>query len=241
MAINAQYNTVRPDSAPAKLALYQRRKMFSTFLECSITLNCSTVLDIGVTSDRSYDHSNYLEAWYPQKERITAIGLDDAGFLKMRYPGITLIRGDGRDLPFKDRSFDIVHSSAVLEHVGSRERQRQFLHEAWRVARKGIFVTTPNRWFPIEFHTLLPLAHWLPAPAFRGILKGLRKGFFAREENLNILSRRDLAQLAREVGIEQFDIRVVALLGWPTNLLLYAKRSAAEEAIERHCSSGVQH
>jgi len=239
MAINAQYNIARPESVPVKIALYQRRKMFSIFLHYSITINSSTILDIGATSDRSYDHSNYVEAWYPHKERITAIGLDNAGFLKTTYPGLTLVRGDGRDLPFKDRSFDIVHSSAVLEHVGSRERQRQFLHEAWRVARKGIFVTTPNRWFPIEFHTLLPLAHWLPAPIFRGILKGLRKGFFAREENLNILSRRDLAQLAREVGIEEFDIRVVALLGWPTNLLLYAKRSAAGEAIEHDCTAGA--
>ena len=239
MAINSQYNTARPNSLPVKVALYQRRKMFSMFLQYSINTNGSTILDVGTTSDRSYDHSNYVEAWYPDKKRITAIGLDDASFVKTSYPGLTFIRGDGRDLPFKDGSFDIVHSSAVLEHVGSRQRQRQFLHEAWRVARKAIFVTTPNRWFPIEVHTLLPLVHWLPAPAFRGLLKGLRKDFFAREENLNLLSRRDLARLAREVGIKEFDIRVVALLGWPTNLLLYAERSAAGEAIERHCSPGA--
>ena len=29
---------------------------------------------------------------------------------------------------------------------------------------------TPNRWFPIEFHTLLPLVHWLPPEHFRKLL-----------------------------------------------------------------------
>ena len=29
--------------------------------------------------------------------------------------------------------------------------QVRLLRELWRVARKGIFVTTPNRWFPMEF------------------------------------------------------------------------------------------
>ena len=29
----------------------------------------------------------------------------------------------------------------------------------------SVFVTTPNRWFPLEVHTLLPFVHWLPGRA----------------------------------------------------------------------------
>jgi len=36
--------------------------------------------------------------------------------------------------------------------------------EALRVAPR-VFVTTPNRWFPIELHTRAPLVHWLPDAA----------------------------------------------------------------------------
>ena len=30
---------------------------------------------------------------------------------------------------------------------------------------KRVFLTTPNRWFPVEVHTRLPLVHWLPSGA----------------------------------------------------------------------------
>ena len=60
-----------------------------------------------------------------------------------------------------DGAFDVVYSNAVIEHVGGRERQRRFVREALRVGRR-VFLTTPNRWFPVEVHTRLPLVHWLP-------------------------------------------------------------------------------
>ena len=106
----------------------------------------------------------------------------------------------------------------------------RFLSEAWRIARKGIFVTTPNRWFPVEFHTVLPLLHWLPPRLYRSLLARLGREFFACENHLNLLSRRDLAQLAAEVGIAGVNIAnigSVALCGWPTNLLLSARKSAS--------------
>jgi hypothetical protein len=46
--------------------------------------------------------------------------------------------------------------------------------ECARVARKGFCLTTPNRWFPVEFHTQLPLLHWLPKAWFRLILEKAR-------------------------------------------------------------------
>jgi SAM-dependent methyltransferase len=223
--LNAQYNLAAPDGLPARIAAYQRRKMFRAFIDFARPSAADTVLDIGATSDRSYGHSNYFEAWYPYKPNVTAIGLDDASFLVAVYPGLRFVRGDGRALPFGDGSFDYVHSSAVLEHVGGRERQHRFVSEAWRVCRKGILITTPNRWFPLEFHTVLPLLHWLPPGLYRTVLGRLGQPFFAREDNLNLLSRGALDDLAVSAGIRKQVIASVALLGWSTNLLLMARRS----------------
>ena len=222
--VNAQYNLAKPDSLPIRIAGHQRRKMFGRFVEAMGVGEADTIVDVGATSDRSYDHSNYLEAWHPFKDRVTAVGVDDAAFLETQYPGMTFVRADGRDLPFEDDSFDYAHSSAVLEHVGSAGKQATFLRELWRVARKGLFVTTPNRWFPIEFHTVLPLIHWLPAPTHRRILTAIGQPFFADEENLNLLSPASLAMAARAAGIPRFLISSVSLAGLPTNLLLIARK-----------------
>ncbi|HZS84697.1 MAG TPA: class I SAM-dependent methyltransferase [Stellaceae bacterium] len=224
MPVNAQYSIVRPGSIASEISALQRRKMFAAFLRSFTIADTDTILDVGATSDRSYDHSNYVEAWYERKSALTAVGIDDAGFLVAEYPGLVFVRADGRRLPFKDGSFDFVHSSAVIEHVGSFESQCAFLKELWRVARKGIFVTTPNRWYPVEFHTVLPLLHWLPKRIYRRILVGLGHGFFATEENLNLMSRGTLSKAASSAGAGRFSIKSVALVGLPTNLLLVAHK-----------------
>src|SRR4029434_3750025 len=183
-----------------------------------------TVLGIGVTSDQTYDHSNYLEAWHPHRARITAVGIDDARFLEAKYPGVRFVQADGRDLPFDAGSFDYVHSSAVLEHVGSGDRQMKFISEALRVARKGVFLTTPNRWFPVEFHTVLPFVHWLPKKNFPPLMRMTGYGFLAEESNLNLLSRREIRAISACVAGFEFPVSSVSLWGWPSNLLLIGRR-----------------
>jgi methyltransferase family protein len=225
MLANPQYNVAAPGSLAARIAGYQRRKMFRAFIALGITAS-DTILDVGVTSDRSYDHSNYLEAWYPHKPKITTIGVDEgAAFLRQTYPGVRYVKGDGRSLPFADDSFDYVHSSAVLEHVGNGSQQMAFIAEARRVARKGVFLTTPNRWYPIEFHTILPVVHWLPRKVFRRILAMIGKEFFASEQNLNLLSARQLRHMAKYIGFwDECRVHGVRLAGLVSNLLFILEK-----------------
>lgn len=197
---NAQYNVATAGSLPVRVAAYMRRRMYRHFVESFPPEETASILDVGATSEASYEASNYLEAWYPHRERIVAVGIDDLSGLPALFPGVRAIRADGLSLPFPDQSFDVVHSSAVIEHVGSAVRQRAFLAELFRVARKGVFVTTPNRWFPIEFHTVLPLVHWLPAKVFRAILVKAGRGFFSEEKNLNLLDKTSLLRASEGMG-----------------------------------------
>ncbi len=225
MTVNAQYNVAKAGSLPARIAGYQRRKMYWAFLDIGVSQG-DTILDIGATSDRTYDHSNYLEAWYPAPERITAVGIDaGASFLVEEYPGVRFVAANGRLLPFADNAFDYVHSSAVLEHVGNAYFQMGFMAEARRVARKAVFLTTPNRYFPVEFHTVLPLIHWLPPKLFRRLLVTMGKEFFASEANLNLLSARQLRAMARYIGFpDPSEVRGVRLGGLVSNLLFILRK-----------------
>jgi SAM-dependent methyltransferase len=151
----------------SQVSLRSRERKLRLFLDLLAPGPETTVVDVGVT-DAPFgggSSDNFFEAMYPWPGRITAVGHTELDRFTAAFPQVQAVRADGRDLPFPDDAFDLGFSNAVVEHVaGGREGQRQFVHELCRVARR-VFVTTPNRWFPLEVHTLLPLVHWLPADA----------------------------------------------------------------------------
>jgi SAM-dependent methyltransferase len=172
----------------SRISYVARQRMFERFMAVLQPGAHDTVLDIGVTSDTGNRESNYFEEMYPYKSQITCVGPEDASHLETVYPGVRFrqIVPNAR-LPFDDHAFDIAFSNAVLEHAGDADRQRLFVAEACRVARR-VFITTPNRWFPIEPHTRLPLVHYLPKRLFRRVLSGTRYSFWASEDNLNLFT-----------------------------------------------------
>jgi 2-polyprenyl-3-methyl-5-hydroxy-6-metoxy-1,4-benzoquinol methylase len=101
------------------------------------------------------------------------------------------VTASGTNLPFEDDSFDIAFSNAVVEHVGGRDEQRRFVHELCRVAPR-VFVSTPNRRFPVEVHTLVPFLHWLPQPARDRAFAALRRDAW---RGVELLNRRELLAL----------------------------------------------
>lgn len=181
------------------ISLRSRRRKLALFLELMHPDSTTSVLDVGVDEvslgeqggESGCTTHNFLEERYPWPERITALGLHDGVRFRERYPRIAFVQGDACALPFPDGAFDVVHSNAVIEHVGGRDRQEAFVREALRVGRR-VFLTTPNRRFPIEVHTRLPLVHWLPERAAAKAYD-LARVPWAKENHL--LDARDLRAL----------------------------------------------
>jgi hypothetical protein len=177
----------------ASPSLRSRERKLRFFLDLYAPGPETTVLDVGVTDAPFGDGStdNFFEATYPWPAQITAVGHTGLERFTAAFPAVRAVRADGRQLPFADREFDLGFSNAVIEHVaGGRAGQRQFLAELCRVADR-VFVTTPNRLFPIDPHTLLPAVHWLPPGALRERLLRAR-GFC---DVLDPLSPRTFASL----------------------------------------------
>jgi len=109
------------------------------------------VLDVGGTP------LNWLLA--EVRPRVTLLNMPRA-----REPlpsGFEMIFASGCELPFPGRSFDVVFSNSVIEHIGDPAARRRFADEIRRVGR-SFWVETPNRWFPVEPHLCTPLLHFLP-------------------------------------------------------------------------------
>lgn len=196
------------------ISLRSRKKKLRLLLDELRPTPETTVLDVGADAlgfgeGEGCGTLNFLEEMYPWPERITALGLHDGAGFRARYPRIPYVQGDACALPFEDGAFDIVFSNAVVEHVGGRERQRAMVSEAVRVGRR-VFVTTPNRWFPIEVHTRLPLVHWLPDALSHRVYRAFGKGF-ATENHL--LTRRELASLfPGRVRVVNLGLTLVAIV-----------------------------
>lgn len=195
------------------VSLRSRKRKLELLLDELRPTSETSVLDVGADALAFGEGDgcgtlNFLEELYPWPERITALGLHDGEGFGRRYPAVRYVQGDACALPFADGEFDIVFSNAVIEHVGGRDRQHALVAEALRVGR-SVFVTTPNRWFPIEVHTRLPLVHWLPDALSHPVYRALGKDF-ATENDL--LTRSRFASLfPARVRIVNLGLTLVAI------------------------------
>jgi hypothetical protein len=81
---------------------------------------------------------------------------------KSQYSNIKTLIGNATNLSqFANKSFDIVHSNSVIEHLYNFENQKKMASEIIRIGQKHI-VQTPNKYFFIEPHYLLPFLQFIP-------------------------------------------------------------------------------
>ena len=210
-----------------KISGWNRRRKWQLFLDNFRITPKTSILDVGFSEQEYSETDNFLEKNYPYTEQITALTLDvpeqllyarqdpefqvsDTEIIRKReessarYPQLKVVSYDGHSFPFPDQSFDICWSNAVLEHVGDREKQIFFLQEIKRVS-KGAFITTPNKNFPIEVHTRIPLLHFLPKEVFDRCLCFVDKEW-ASGEYMYLLSLKQIHQLLKAAGINKYQI-----------------------------------
>jgi len=202
-----------------RVSRFNRERKWRLFNRVFKIKKNTLVLDVGFTDVEYSDIDNYLERNYSYPENITALGLDEPKKFLKRYPKVKVVQYNGKKFPFSDNYFNICWSNAVLEHVGSRKNQIEFLKEVNRVAN-SFFITTPNRYFPIEVHTKILFLHWLPKRYFDYILPWFNKSW-ARGNYMNLLSLGELKELLKEAGINDYKIVKNRFFGFVLDFVVY--------------------
>jgi ubiquinone/menaquinone biosynthesis C-methylase UbiE len=157
---------------------------------------------------------------YGRFREVVVVNLDAECMEMPPDVGIKRMVADGRDLPFETNSFDWVFSNAVIEHVGGWRDQVLFAKEMRRVASRGYFVATPNKFFPVEPHTLLPFYQFLPVPLQRKIAPYC-PGYLRKYEEIRLLSAGEMQELFPEATVKSMGFPVLG-----NNLAAFYRRGA---------------
>lgn len=178
------------------LALRVRRRIFDRFMREFEPGPGARVADFGVSGHRDHPAHYFFESLYPHRSQLTVIGreAEEARWFAEAFPGVKFLEADLRSIPVPNGHFDYGICNAVVEHAGSTVQQAALVAEICRACRCVLF-TTPNKRFPVELHTWLPVLHWLPDPAYRAALRRLGFRHFADIENLNLLDASSFLSL----------------------------------------------
>jgi hypothetical protein len=199
LGITARLRGLADDSRTSSISHRMRERRFREFDRLAQALpKPLRVIDIGGTN----------EFW----EQRGWAGRNDVSIVlvnvieqERRFLNIEPTVGDAASLAaFADGEFDIAFSNSVIEHLFTFERQLAMADEVRRVAR-AYWIQTPNFWFPMEPHFLVPGWQWLPEDARVAVLQRRGVGWMgrcadpqvAREvvREVRLLRRRELSRM----------------------------------------------
>jgi len=130
------------------------------------------------------------------------------------------VAGDQHLAQFENGEFDFIYSMHVLHHIQPYERLKSAMHEAVRVARRGIFmVDFDRRFYGVTMARLWNRAHHIDKRIAKDGVISLRRAYSNREV-------RDLCRALQPT----WQVRIDVMWPEPYFVLMLQKRSEAAQA-----------
>lgn len=209
-----------------KIILKKRKEMINLINHFISGQTINSVLDVG-TSEADLKSSNYNIKNLNLndkaiKKSISKDNIKDLFFNKVFTKSIS---EELSSIEFENLLSDLTISNATIEHVGCSENQKKMIENMIKLSKKYFIIITPNRFHPIEFHTKLPFLHWLPKKLHRIILKKLKYDQLCKEENLNLLSLREIRGFLSSFKNINYKLRFIYLFGIKSNIIILGKKT----------------
>ena len=153
------------------------------------TLENKKMLDYGCGS-------GHIARYFARRNDVTAADITDQRDAGQRH-GMRFVLIESGRLPFEDVSFDIVLLNHVIAYVPNQE---SLMLEVRRILRDGgvCYFALPNRNFPLEAHSKIPLIHYLPWPVFFAVFRRVMRS----DQPVYLLSYRDMVRLIHAAGFK---------------------------------------
>jgi ubiquinone/menaquinone biosynthesis C-methylase UbiE len=126
-----------------------RKNRFNHFVKILGVKETDNILDVGGAEEA------WIGSGFEKKVTLLNLSFDNEN------KDFNYVLGDACNMAmFPDKSFDVIYSNSVIEHVG-KKRKSEFAKEIKRVGKK-YWVQTPYKHFPIEPHLVFPMFQYLP-------------------------------------------------------------------------------
>ena len=207
-----------------RIIVKKRNEMLNLIISKIETIKINNLLDVGTTSDAEYESSNSITTNIKDLKEYKSLAIQDIenNFFHIKYKRSITENFTNEDI--EKMSADLVISTATIEHVGSEDNQIKMIENCSKLSKKIFVITTPNRFYPIEFHTKIPFIHWLPKKLHRILLKMIGLKEFSEESNLNLLSESDIINIFKKFDKKiKFSIHKIKLFGITSNYVIVAK------------------
>lgn len=202
------------------IVLKKRKEIFEIIKKNINLNNVNSVLDVGTTSDNLLESSNYLIKQLKSikiKKSISDQKISNDNFFDITFNGSIT---ENLNYNFENLRSDLLVCSATIEHLGSLSDIKKGVNNIVNLSNKYFVITTPNRYHPIEFHTKIPFIHFLPKKIHRKLLMLFGHEFFSKEENLNLLSKKNLINLMGDYKNISYTINEIKLFGFVSNFII---------------------
>ena len=208
-----------------KIIVKKRSEMFKILEQNISNVTLKSILDVGTIDNDSLKSSNFFANKFKDvsiRKSISNQIIDDKKFSMRVNKSIT---SDFSNEELDKLKADLVLSSATIEHVGNYQNQKKMIENIMDLSTKFFFITTPNRDFPIDFHTKLPFLHMLPKKIHRLILKIIGLKEYGKEENLNLIDEKTIKKLIIGLKKNNFNIQIfkIKLLSLTSNIIILGK------------------
>jgi hypothetical protein len=186
-----------------KLAIYFSFRARNNIINCLKRLTISKkknintkILDFGVSNSKNQDSNPFVKYFLSKRRKdIFGCGVDNVQSVRKIYKNLKYKKiKPNHKLPYKGNFFSLSISHAVFEHIGNKNR-KFYLSELIRVSEK-VFISIPNRYFPIEHHSNIPMLGYLPSKLIYKILIFFNYNLFKSKKTLTFNSKNKFSKLA---------------------------------------------